>query len=635
MITQRPNVILVITDDQGYGDLGCTGHPWLKTPQIDAFHDDAVRLTDFHVSPLCTPTRGALMTGRRPVRNGAWATCWGRSILRKSETTMADVFGAAGYRTAMFGKWHLGDNYPYRPQDRGFQHVVAHKGGGVGQTPDFWGNNYFDDTYFHNGAPVEHAGYCTDVWFDEAIRFIEGCAGGQAATPSSAADSRDNDASVENAAGADSSPANPPEADAPPANSTEADAPFFVYLATNAPHSPYLVSEEYTEPYRDKPDVPEPEFCGMIANIDENFGRLRRRLAELGLEENTILVFMTDNGSSGGSELDENQYAVRGYNAGMRGKKGSYYDGGHRVPFLIRWSGGGLEGGRDIDEMSLHIDVLPTFIDLCGLDAPDVDFDGRSLAPLLHGDGAGLPDDRAGLPDDRVHFLQYRQDTVPPEKWTNAVMTRRWRLVRGEELYDIKADPGQRRDVAAKHQDVVNRLRRAHDAWWDEISPGLEAYCPITLGDPAENPTRLCAMDVLGDVAWHQTHIAQVKESTGTWAVEIERPGRYRFSLRRWPEERDLAIDGTIPQDEAQTLIYAPQDAPEDARPVAIRPVEASLTLFDEEHRRPVRVGEAAVVFTLDLSRTGTTLLHASFIDEEGDIQGAYYVDIERLDEAK
>ena len=584
MTTQRPNVILVITDDQGYGDLGCTGHPWLKTPRIDAFHDGAVRLTDFHVSPLCTPTRGALMTGRRPVRNGAWATCWGRSILRKSETTMADVFGAAGYRSAMFGKWHLGDNYPYRPQDRGFQHVVAHKGGGVGQTPDFWGNNYFDDTYFHNGAPVEHAGYCTDVWFDEAIRFIEGCADRQAGT----------------------------------------DTPFFVYLATNAPHSPYLVSEEYARPYRGNPDVPEPEFCGMIANIDENFGRLRRTLAERDLEENTILVFMTDNGSSGGSELDENQYAVRGYNAGMRGKKGSYYDGGHRVPFFLRWPGGGLEGGRDIDEMSLHIDVLPTLIDLCGLDAPDVDFDGRSIAPLLHGD-------QVSLPGDRVHFLQYRQDTPPPEKWTNAVMTRRWRLVRGQELYDIKSDPGQRIDVAADHPGEVERLRGAHDVWWDEISPGLEAYCPITLGDPAENPARLCAMDVLGDVAWHQTHITQAKRSTGTWAVEIARPGRHRFYLRRWPAERDLAIDGTIPPEEAGTLIYSSVDA----RSEAIRPVEARLSLFDEERSVPLESGDKTAEFTLEIQSTGTTFLHASFIDEEGEMQGAYYVDVERLDEAE
>lgn len=597
----RPNVILVITDDQGYGDLGCTGHPVLRTPCIDAFHRDAVRLTDFHVSPLCTPTRGALMTGRRPVRNGAWATCWGRSILRKTETTMADVFSASGYRTAMFGKWHLGDNYPYRPQDRGFRHVVAHKGGGVGQTPDFWGNNYFDDTYFHNGKPVEHDGYCTDVWFDEAIRFIEGCAGGR--TAGSTADEALNGS-------------------ASPGNSGRADEPFFVYLATNAPHSPYLVSEEYAYPYRENPDVPEPEFCGMIANIDENFGRLRRTLAKLGLEENTILVFMTDNGSSGGSELDENQYVARGYNAGMRGKKGSYYDGGHRVPFFLRWPGAGLGGGRDVDEMSLHVDLLPTLIELCGLDAPEVDFDGVSIAPLLRGD-------QAGLPGDRVHFLQYRQDTVPPEKWTSAVMTRRWRLVRGEELYDIKADPGQRRDVAAENSGAVERLRRAHEAWWDEVSPGLEAYCPIELGNPAENPTRLCAMDVLGDVAWHQTHIARAQQSTGSWAIGIERPGRYRFFLRRWPSERELAIDGVIPPDEARRLIYAP----EDGGAQDIKPVEASLTLFGDEHRVPVGKGDLAAGFTFDVHQTGTTTLHARFIDEAGDGQGAFYVDVERLDE--
>ncbi len=603
MTGKRPNVVLVMTDDQGYGDLGCTGHPWLKTPSIDAFHDDAVRLTDFHVSPLCTPTRGALMTGRRPVRNGAWATCWGRSILRKTETTMADVFADAGYRTAMFGKWHLGDNYPYRPQDRGFQHVVAHKGGGVGQTPDSWGNNYFDDTYFHNGEPVEHAGYCTDVWFDEAIHFIEQCADGQSKGGSATQAPGD-------------------------------DAPFFVYLATNAPHTPYLVSEEYAHPYRDNPDVPEPEFCGMIANIDENFGRLRRRLAQLGLEENTILVFMTDNGSSGGSELNDDQFVVRGYNAGMRGKKGSYYDGGHRVPFLVRWPGGGLEGGREVDEMTLHVDVLPTFIELCGLDgpvgpgdpdgldSPEVDFDGQSVAPLLRGE-------RTGMSGDRVHFLQYRQDTVPPEKWTSAVMTRRWRLVRGEELYDVKSDPGQLRDVAADHPAVVDRLRRAHEAWWDEIEPGLQAYCPISLGNPAENPARLCAMDDLGDVAWHQTHIAQAKESTGTWAVEIERTGRYRFSLRRWPEELELPIDGAIPSEEARHLIYAP----EDARAVAIKPVEACLSLFDEERRSSVEEGDTSAEFTFEVSRTGTTNLNASFIDKTGVIQGAYYVDIERLEE--
>ncbi len=380
-----------MTDDQGYGDLGCTGNPWIQTPHIDRFHDGAARLQDFHVSPLCTPTRGALMTGHRPIRNGAWATCWGRSILRKTELTMADVFSANGYRTAMFGKWHLGDNYPYRPQDRGFQHVVAHKGGGVGQTPDFWGNNYFDDTYFHNGEPVSHDGYCTDIWFDEALSFIK----------------------------------------------ANKDGEFFAYLATNAPHAPYLVAENYRASYEENPEIPEPAFYGMITNIDENFGRLEAKLNELGIADDTILVFMTDNGSSGGCTTDADQYASRGFNAGMRGKKCSYYDGGHRVPCFIRWPNGGICGGRDINEMALHIDFLPSLIDLCGLTPPaGAQFDGISLAGLLTGSTDSLPD--------RVHFLQYRQNTNPPEKWTNAVITQQWRLLGGKELYDIKADPEQR-----------------------------------------------------------------------------------------------------------------------------------------------------------------------------------------------
>ncbi|MBM4081115.1 MAG: arylsulfatase, partial [Planctomycetes bacterium] len=386
----KPNVVFVITDDQGYPDLGCTGNPWIQTPSIDRFHGQSVRFSDFHVAPLCTPTRGAIMSGHRPVRNGAWATCWGRSILRRDQVTMANVFQNSGYTTGMFGKWHLGDNYPYRPQDRGFQKAVWHKGGGVGQTPDFWGNNYFDDTYFHSDKPVAHDGYCTDVWFAEAMKFIE----------------------------------------------ENRERPFFCYLSTNAPHSPYLVAERYKQPYLSNPDIAEPAFYGMITNIDENFGRLRQHLQRLGLEDNTILIFMTDNGSSGSCHLDRQQFMTKGYNAGMRGKKGSYYDGGHRVPFLVRWPAGGLNGGRDIAEMSLHIDLLPTFIDLCGLKPPPgVVFDGLSLAPLLRGE-------RAALPGDRFEFVQYRQSTEAPDKWTNAVMTRRWRLVRGQELYDIKADPG-------------------------------------------------------------------------------------------------------------------------------------------------------------------------------------------------
>jgi arylsulfatase A-like enzyme len=570
-MARKPNVVLVMTDDQGYADLGCTGNPWIHTPNIDAFSRQAVVFNHFHVSPLCTPTRGALLSGHNPLRNGAWATCWGRSILRKDELTMADVFRANGYRTGMFGKWHLGDNYPYRPEDRGFDEVVAHKGGGVGQTPDFWGNNYFDDTYFHNGAPVAHEGYCTDVWFDEALRFIE--------------DHREQ--------------------------------PFFCYLATNAPHSPYLVAERYTALYRDNRDIPEPAFYGMITNIDENWGRLVQRLDQLGLAEDTILIFMTDNGSSGGW-FPQNETV--GYNAGMRGKKGSYYDGGHRVPFFIRWPAGGLVGDRQVDELCCHLDLLPTFVDLCGLQMPrEVDGDGLSLARLLLDPAAHLPE--------RTIMLQYRQDTRPPDKWDSAVMQGNWRLVYGKELYDIATDPGQTQDVAAQFPQVAARLRQAHEDWWAEVRPLLDQYCPISLGNPAENPTRLNAMDVLGDVAWNQSAVAAAMASTGTWCVDVEQPGTYRFRLCRWPDELSLPLDACISPEEGQQL--APYFGY--LEPQAIQPISARLKLGDREEVRPASGGAKEVVFEWELAQTGVTHLDAWFTTAEGREQGAYYVYVERL----
>ena len=233
----KPNVILVLTDDQGIGDLGCHGNPWLKTPNIDKFYTEAVRMTDFHVSPVCTPTRGAIMTGQYPINNGAWATYKGRDALSGNATTMAEIFRDNGYKTGMFGKWHLGDNYPARPTDLGFDVAVHHKAGGVGELSDYWGNNYFDDTYFVNNEPEQFEGYCTDIWFYEAMKFIE---------------------------------------------STK--EPFFVYLATNAPHSPHYVDEKYADPYTPfvGTEIPNAEFFGMIANIDENFGKLEKFLKKAG-----------------------------------------------------------------------------------------------------------------------------------------------------------------------------------------------------------------------------------------------------------------------------------------------------------------------------------------------------------------
>ncbi len=576
MLVKQPNVILVITDDQGYGDLGCTGNPWIQTPNLDHFYEDSVRLRDFHVSPLCAPTRGALMTGRRPLRNGVWATCWGRSILRKEEVTAADVFATNGYSTGLFGKWHLGDNYPYRPQDRGFQRVVAHKGGGVGQTPDFWGNNYFDDTYFHNEQPVKHEGYCTDIWFEEAFKFME----------------------------------------------ENKDYPFFAYISTNAPHSPYLVADQYALPYRGNRDIPSPEFYGMISNIDENFGRLREKLVQLGIENHTILIFMTDNGSSAGADLDKNQQVVTGYNAGMRGKKGSYYDGGHRVPFFIRWPEGGLKGGKDIEEMAFHVDLLPTFIDVCNLRVPKkVDFDGRSLRQILR-------EEFQSFEEDRVEFIQFRQDTIPPEKWTNAVATRKWRLIKGQELYDIKSDPGQKNDVASMYPEVVERLRVAHEQWWEEVLPEIGKYSHISLGSDEENPARLDALDVMGDVAWSQHMVVNAQKSTGKWAVHVEKPGTYRFALRRWPEELNLPINQAIDEKMAQSVApYGRQEV----ECAIICPVKAKFKIFDMEWETIVHDGDLEAVFNVTLDKAGETSLEASFIDDKEEQRGAYYVYVERL----
>ena len=586
MNEKRPNVVFVLTDDQGYGDLGCTGNPDIQTPQIDEFYKEAVRLTDYHVAPLCAPTRGAIFTGRRPLRNGVWATCWGRSILHEGETTLAEVFRDNGYATGLFGKWHLGDNYPYRPQDRGFTEVVAHKGGGVGQTPDFWGNNYFDDSYYQNGKLTRYEGYCTDVWFDAAERFIE----------------------------------------------SHLDEPFFACITTNAPHEPYLVEEKYAAPYRENENIIHPEFYGMISNIDLNFGRLRKKLSDWGIEDNTVLIFMTDNGTAGGCEIDGNEHVLRGYNAGMRGMKTSYYDGGHRVPFFIRWPNGGLDGGRDVEDTSYHVDFFPTLADLCGLSMPPLQLDGVSLKGVLTGEEA--------LPKGRVEFMQYHQSTVVPSKWESSVVSDQWRLVRGKELYDIKADPGQNRDIAGQHPEVVRRLRAAHEAYWQEMQGTMGVYSPIYLGDDHENPTRLDAMDVLGDVAWSQLSVALAQKSTGRWRVKFTRPGRYRFELRRWPRELGLSLGDTLEKEGISKL--APfADAvrsdegtawKETGKTKALAPQKAKLEFFGAQFEAEASGGQAGAVFSLPVEQTGETDLSACFVDQNGEETGAYYVYVEWLE---
>ena len=575
-----------MTDDQGVGDLGCTGNPWLKTPNIDRFAQEAVRCHDFHVAPLCTPTRGGLMTARHPLRNGAWATAWGRSLLKRRERTLAELFASNGYRTGLFGKWHLGDAWPYRPQDRGFSRVVAHKGGGVGQTPDFWGNDYFDDTYESDGHAMRFEGYCTDVWFQQATRFID-----------------------------------------------EDDSPFLACIMTNAPHTPYFVADRYASPYRGHPDIVEPEFYGMIANIDENVGRLRAHLQARGLERDTVLVFLTDNGTSGGCVCDTDGFVQRGYNAGLRGKKASLYDGGHKVPFFLRYPAGGLVD-RDVPQMISYLDLLPTLTELCEL-APSPDpvspgaaLDGTSaLAALAGRECVPIDDDPTRVP---ILVMQNQQGPDPPARWENAVLAGRWRLIEGRELYDVQADPGQRHDIAGAHPGIVACLRARHAAWWDDLQGELAERAPLVLGDAHENPTRLDAMDAMGDIAWDQPHVRQAVPGCGRWFVGFARPGHYRFELRRWPAELGSALDA-LPADACdpdQRARSRRHGASGDSVALPIR--RGELVIGEAASRAEAAPGSGSITFERYVS-AGQTDLEATLLMRDGGRIGAYYVYVEWL----
>jgi arylsulfatase A-like enzyme len=552
----RPNVVLIITDDQGYGDIGAHGNSMLRTPHLDALHVQSVRLTDFHVDPTCSPTRSALMTGRYSTRTGVWHTIAGRSLMRTSELTMAEVFAANGYRTGQFGKWHLGDNYPMRPHDQGFEECLHHGGGGVTQTPDFWGNDYFDDTYLRNGVPEACEGYCTDVWFREAAQFIE----------------------------------------------SHRNESFFCYIATNAPHSPYFVASEWKQLYLDA-GVAEPmaSFYGMIANIDHNIGLLRSRLDELGLSENTIVIFMTDNGTAegaGGDSAASNGWS--GFNAGMRGQKGSAYDGGHRVPCFIHWPAGGLDAGRDVSLLSAHIDLLPTLCDLCSLDKPEgPPLDGQSLAiPVLGWD--------APLSEALTHrtLFVHSQRVETPEKWrTSAVMTSRFRLVNGRELYDITRDPGQLEDVAARYPDVVQRMRTAYEVWWEDLSPSFDQDVRIVIGSDEANLTTLTCHDWHSeDVPWNQQSVERDPEANGYWLIEVAQAGRYEFELRLRP-------------------------------PGVSRPLSAGRAIVAVDEARSevaVSAGDEWVRLTMDL-KAGSARLQTWVEESAGPTRGAYFVIVRRL----
>ncbi len=587
-MTRQPNVVLVLTDDQGYGDLACLGNRHLQTPWIDRFHGESIRLTDFHVGTTCAPTRAGLLTGRYCNSAGVWHTVGGRSLLRADEWTLADALRGAGYHTGHFGKWHLGDSPPFRPHERGFNETVYHAGGGIGNTADHWGNDYFDDTYFVNGKPRKFQGYCTDVFFREAISFIE----------------------------------------------RNRERPLFCYIAPNAPHGPWNVEPRYRDRYRDvTANTSRAGFYGMITNIDENFGLLRAALRDMEIEDNTVLMFMTDNGTAMGVDLDPSGFPQEGqgsYNAGMRGQKGSPYEGGHRVPFFLRAPHSGLQHGRDILELTSYIDLMPTVLDLCGVEVPQGhSFHGTSLVPLLRGD----PANHAALAERTV--VTDTQRVARPVKWRNSCsMKGPWRLVHAKELYNLDSDPAQRTDIAAQHPKLVLELRAGYEQWWELVSEQFHLDTPVELGG-TEETVMLTTHDIRnesGDTAWNQRHVRQAYACSGYWAVDVRKRGRYRVELRRWPQETTHSITDGIAGDDVSWR----KDAVEERFQVmytggsAVAVEWARLEIGGQVLYREVTADDRAVAFDIDLD-SGPAELYASLHDRDERTMAPYYIHVTLL----
>ena len=557
--SKRPNVILILVDDLGYGDLSCHGNQVAKTPNIDSLYHQSARLTNFHVDPTCSPTRASLLTGRYSSRAGVWHTIMGRSILPQDEVTMAEIFSRNGYKTGIFGKWHLGDNAPFRACDRGFAESLVLGGGAIGNTPDYWDNDYFDDFYSHNGTWEKQSGYCTDVFFKAAMNFIDGVAG----------------------------------------------QPFFCYLPTNVVHWPHNVAEDYTKPYRGLIPDRRATFYGMLANLDENIGKLLNFLKFKGLAKDTILIFITDNGTSFGAEFDSQGFVTNGYNAGMRGHKGTVYEGGHRVPCFICWPGGEIPSGKDFPSLAAHIDILPTLIDLCGLDiGQEIAFDGISLSPFLK--------NKYRWPE-RTLFIHNQRVDFPIKGKDYVVMTSLWRLVNGKELYNIRKDPGQHQDLSKENPEIVKKLNEDYEHWWRDISGRFNEYIWIPVGTEKENPVKLTTHDIHGQVCWDQRHVKRNSRCDGFRTIEIARDGVYDIEVSRWPKEAGLS------------LCEAPEGAKE------FRPTHARLKIGCYDLTLPVHEGDKSVKFTLRLSKQQTRLQAWLINDiENGQTNSAFYVYIKR-----
>jgi len=562
----KPNVLIVMTDDQGLGDFSFMGNPVLKTPNLDAFARQSIRLTDFHVCPMCSPTRGQLLTGMASLRNGATSVTAGRTFLRPGIPTLSNLFGSAGYATGIFGKWHLGDSYPHRPIDKGFQESIYHLGWGqLHSTPEFdW--PLIDGRYFHNGVEKRYQGHCTDFWFDSAMGWMKAC--------------------------------------------KSKNEPFFCYLPTNAPHAPHIELDEYVKPYEGHGPA---GFFGMIAHVDKRFGDLEKFLASEQLRDNTIVIFMTDNGGTAG---------VRTFNAGLRAGKTTIYEGGHRVPCWIRWLNGKLGESREIQVPAQNTDLLPTLCELCGIAQPkgntaDDIYRGQSLARLLRGTEKQLPE--------RMFVVQYGQI---PKKFDACVVWGKWRLVSGGELYDVEADRAQAMDLAAQKPDVVKAMRDFYERWWDGLEPILNDFVPISIGASQQSVVELNSGDWEGIYADNSGYVREAVggPTGGHWHILVEQPGDYEFTLRRWPEQTKAALG-----DKYEPSAKSPANKA-NPRTVGFPGIaRAQLEIAGKKAQTAANPKETGATINVANLDRGKTILKAWFSDAEGkDLCGAFYVTVRK-----
>lgn len=454
---EKPNIILVLTDDQGYGDMSAHGHPFLKTPHLDKMKEESVGFDNFYVSPSCSPTRAALLSGIHEFRVGVTHTLPPRQFLHKEATIIPELLKPAGYSSAFIGKWHLGEGDEHSARNRGFNWWATNVGGPL---------QHFNVKMNRNGKGVQTEGYREDAFFNEAMLFMD--------------------------------------------ESVEKGEPFFCYLCTYSPHTPLAAPEEYVEPYRGKVTDRQATYLGMVANIDYNMGRLMDYLDEKNLSENTIVIFMNDNGQTEGLDV---------YNANMRGCKATIWEGGSRAMSFWKWKG--KWAPFTSHKLTAHLDVLPTLCEVAGVEVPDdveKDLEGFSLLPLLEsGKDISWHDDRilyhhvgrwpSGVAATQKHALcgvrqgnylllrslpcddplcekhqsqcttarnvrdkgirattytknnaQYHWGVSAPNKW---------------QLFHVKDDPGCFNDLSEVQTELAEKLANSYDAWWDETLPIL------------------------------------------------------------------------------------------------------------------------------------------------------------------